>query len=350
MNRRTVDAAVAVGAAAALVVGSMAAAAGQPKQLDGIGFALIVLAGLALAWRRTAPVATVVATVLVDGVYLLLGYPYGPIQLAMMLAIFELARLRPVKVSAPVTAAAALVSVAAVLPRFLGGAIQTPALLAVLWTAWQIVPWSLGALVAANAHSRKELLLRGALEERMRLAAEVHDVAGHGFAVIAMQAGVAEVVFDERPDQVRESLAAIRETSQRALDELRANLGNLRGESLPDVRGLVERVRAGGLPVELAIDVPDLPPALATVAYRVVQESLTNVLRHADAAPASVRLAAVDEDLLVEIIDQGTTTAEPVAGQGLTGMRSRVEAAGGELTAGPVASGGFRVRARLPLS
>ncbi len=340
---------MAVAAAVALVLASVPAAWGQGHRIDAAGFTLAALSGLALAWHRTAPVVTVVATVALNGVYQLLDQPYGPVQLPMMLAVFELARLRPVRLSALVTAVMAVLSVGAAVPRFLVEAVHTPALLAVLWPAWLIIPWSLGALVAANARSRKELLLRGALEERMRLAAEVHDVAGHGFAVVAMQAGVAEVVFDEQPDQVRESLAAIRETSTRALDELRASLAALRGESLPDVRGLVERVRAGGLPVDLAIDVSELPPAVATVAYRVVQESLTNVLRHADAAPASVRLTAVDEDLLVEITDTGPPATEPVAGQGLTGMRSRVESAGGEFTAGPVATGGFRVRARLPL-
>jgi signal transduction histidine kinase len=346
-----VDLVVAAGAAVVLVVGAILAAAGQQRGLDALAVALLVLSGLALGWRRTAPVATVAATVLLNGLYLVLDRPLGPIQLPMMVAIFELARLRPLRLSGPVCAVASVMSVAAVMPRFIAE-LSVPALLAALWLAWLVVPWSLGALVgvqtAAAARSRQELLLRGALEERVRLAREVHDVAGHGFAVIAMQAGVAEVVFDEQPDQVRTSLAAIRETSTRALDELRATLAAVRGEAT-DVGGLVERVRAGGVPVELVVEVDaEIPPAVATVAYRVVQESLTNVMRHTDAAPTTVSLRTDGENLLVEIIDVGPPVGPPGSGQGLTGMRTRVDGAGGELQAAPTEAG-FRVWARLPL-
>lgn len=208
----------------------------------------------------------------------------------MVFAMFEVARLRrlPISLLACMAAAAAT----AILFRALIPA-DTPALLLTVWVSWLVVPWSVGALVqvqAAARRARHELAARAALEERMRVAREVHDVAGHGFAAVAMQAGVALLVFDEQPKQVKASLEAIQSTSTKALTDLRAMLeafhlrtGTDPGprQGLHDVSALADDVRAAGLPVRLSMEDVVVPEKIDRVAYRVVQEALTNVLRHA---------------------------------------------------------------------
>jgi signal transduction histidine kinase len=226
----------------------------------------------------------------------------------------------------------------------------------------------------AAERARDDLVARVALEERMRVAQEVHDVAGHGFAAVAMQAGVALLVLEERPDQARHSLEAIRETSTTALTELRATLDAFHppGEARPvassaagaapigdeiglgGLPALVDHVQAGGLPVDLQVERTDvtLPPEIDAVAYRVVQEALTNVLRHAGPTRALVRVSWEDDQVVVQVADRGrgTVQAAPVGGRGLSGMRARVEAAGGSLATGSHDGGGFQVVARLPLA
>ncbi|MEV4098558.1 sensor histidine kinase [Streptosporangium saharense] len=189
-------------------------------------------------------------------------------------------------------------------------------------------------------------------EERARIAGEVHDAAGHGLATIAMQAGLALLVFDEHPDQVRASLEAIRATSTRALGQLRSALDLVEEGPDPaghDLSGLVAGVRAAGLAVTVEPARPDVPAHLEDVVYRVVRESLTNVLRHAGPTPATVRLAHDRDGLRVEVLDRGSGTAgTPVEGRGLAGMRVRVTEVGGSFEAGPREDGGFRVAAHFP--
>ncbi|GAA3787301.1 hypothetical protein GCM10022226_01960 [Sphaerisporangium flaviroseum] len=186
--------------------------------------------------------------------------------------------------------------------------------------------------------------------ERARIAGEVHDAAGHGLATIAMQAGVALLMLDERPDQVRESLEAIRSTSMQALDQLRSALDLIDPKASDhDLARLVDGVRAAGLPVVVEPAEPDLPAHLRDTVYRVVRESLTNVLRHAGPAGAVVRVTRGPYELVLEITDRGSGPSAAAEGRGLAGMRARVVAAGGTFSAGPHESGGFRVAARFPL-
>ena len=205
------------------------------------------------------------------------------------------------------------------------------------------------------------------------MAQELHDVVGHGLAVIAMQAGVALHVLDRHPDKVRESLEAIRATSQESLDGLRAELELLRApdeQSAPrrptptiaDVEVLVDRIAAGGIDVRVvgaldAVEVADLPPEVSVTAYRIVQESLTNVLRHSSASDAKVKIARESDDLVVEVTDSGVgsagsggTSTGDDGGTGIRGMRARAEQHGGSLSAGARPEGGFAVRARIPWS
>jgi signal transduction histidine kinase len=202
--------------------------------------------------------------------------------------------------------------------------------------------------------------------ERLRIARELHDVVAHSFAAIALHAGVAEHVMDDRPDQVGEALRAIKAVSGEAARELRAILGVLRrvddGQPAAASRGvagldaLAATASSAGVPTRVAISGRPRPllAAVDQAAYRIVQESLTNVLRHAGAASASVRVAYEPNRLVVEVVDDGRAReagdggGSPGTGHGIAGMRERALAFGGQLEAGKRPGGGFRVRASLP--
>jgi signal transduction histidine kinase len=205
------------------------------------------------------------------------------------------------------------------------------------------------------------------VEERLRIARELHDSLTHSISVIQIQAGVAEHLARKRGEDVPPALAAIREAGADAARELRATLSVLRstedgdGSGLGQLENLVARARAAGLPVTVTVDGAQrpLPPEVDQAAYRIVQEALTNVSRHAGQAHTSVRLQYSPEALTVQVDDEGqdsgtggdgrrsaSRTAGP--GLGLLGMRERVSALGGRLHAGPRDCGGFRVQAELP--
>ena len=321
------DVAIAAAAVATVAAGSWLAARSQqpPRPLDFWAYALVTVAAGGLAWRRTAPAVVLACGVAATGGYLLLGYPYGPVLLCVGVATFELGRRRPPRVSAITAALAALVSVATVLPR-LEGELTFLAVGLALWAGcWLAVPWAIGALFYVRGQAadreRRDLVARAALEERIRVSRAVHDVAGHGFAVIAMQAGVALVVLDEQPDQVRAALEAIRATSTDALGELRQVL-NPRGPAViaePSLRSLVERARTAGLDVEVCrSDAGDLPPATEALVYRVVRESLTNVLRHAGPATARVVVERHGAEVRLTVSDNGTGPTPARNGTGPT--------------------------------
>ena len=349
-------------AAVAMAAGTFWAARGQdsPRSLDVVAFALIAVAVGVLAWRRSAPLVSLAVSVAATGAYLLAGYPYGPVLLSVGWAMFEVASRRPVRQSGIAAAIAAVAAVLTVLPR-LAGELNLLVVGLALWAGlWLAVPWSLGALRyvrrQAADRARTDLVARTVLEERIRLSREVHDVAGHGFAVVAMQAGVALTVLDEQPDQVRTSLEAIRDASTSALTELRQVLGSSPAvvepglETLP---ALVERARTAGLTVELeTVDPAEVPAGAGGLAYRVVRESLTNVLRHAGpAAGAEVIVERTDGMLTVTITDDGRgADSAGENGSGLAALRARVETAGGHLIATGGAGGGFQVSAHIPLN
>jgi signal transduction histidine kinase len=201
-----------------------------------------------------------------------------------------------------------------------------------------------------------------ASQQRLSMARDLHDVIGHHISLIAVQAGVGLDLLDNDPDQARASLGAIREASKEALEELRSMLAPLRdGDHAPltpapglsRLPGLVDSTRSLGLAVvtEVSGAVVTLPAALDLAAYRIVQESLTNVVRHAQACRATVRLRYAEDALSIEVRDngRGTSVAAPVHGSGITGMRERAASLGGELHAGPMPGGGFLVEATLPL-
>jgi hypothetical protein len=184
-------------------------------------------------------------------------------------------------------------------------------------------------------------------QERARIAGEVHDAAGHGLAAIAMQAGLALVTLDDDPEQARLSLQAIRETSVTALAQLRAALDGIDPPD-GDLTRLIDGVRAAGLPVDVEPTHPAVPGHLRGTVYRVVRESLTNVLRHAGPTRALVRVSNDPHAVVIEVADRGVGATGVAEGRGLSGMRTRVAEAGGHFTAGPRTGGGFQVIARFP--
>jgi signal transduction histidine kinase len=203
------------------------------------------------------------------------------------------------------------------------------------------------------------------MEERLRIARELHDSLTHSISVIQVQAGVAVHLARKRGEDVPPALLAIQEAGADAVRELRATLGVLRseedgdGSGLSQLDSLVARARAAGLPVTVRVTGAQrpLPPEADQAAYRIVQEALTNVSRHAGLATASVHLHYGPQTLSIQVDDDGdgtllgnagNGTGPPGPGLGLVGMRERVSALGGELLAGPQDDGGFRVRAELP--
>jgi signal transduction histidine kinase len=224
-----------------------------------------------------------------------------------------------------------------------------------------------GERAAVTRASRQLDQRREQSEERLRIARDLHDVIGHNISLINVQASMGLDLMDSQPERARAALTAIKSASKEALQELRTMLTPLRGDDDDDVAPrspapglarlpeLIELTRAAGLGVEVEITgtAPPLPAAVHLAAYRIIQESLTNVARHAGRARVTVRVSYDDADVHVEIDDDGTASAEgPAAigtGSGITGMRERATALGGDLSAGFRRGGGFRVSARLPV-
>lgn len=208
--------------------------------------------------------------------------------------------------------------------------------------------------------TREETALRRASEERLRIARELHDSLTHSISIIKVQVGVAVHLARKRGEDVPQALLAIQEASRDAMRELRSTLDVLRdsavepaGSGLDRLDDLVERARAAGLPATVVVsgERRPLPGDVDRAAYRIVQESLTNIARHAGRASASVQICYDRAGLTVQVDDDGQATPQhsTVPGIGLTGMRKRVTALGGRLRAGPRPEGGFTVRAELPV-
>jgi len=208
---------------------------------------------------------------------------------------------------------------------------------------------------------RQESALRATREEQERIARELHDVIAHSVSVMVVQAAAANDVFERQPERAREALSSIEESGRSALTELRRLLGIVRTDDpgsrepqpgLAALESLVEQVRATGLEVELELETSlgELPAGVGLSAYRIVQEALTNTLKHARASRARVQIARRGQELAIEVSDNGSGPGEAAGnGHGLIGMRERVALLGGELEAGAQAGGGFAVKVRLPI-
>jgi signal transduction histidine kinase len=228
---------------------------------------------------------------------------------------------------------------------------------------WQLHLREVEQRAEEAVRTRDETARRRAVEERLRIARELHDSLTHSISVIQVQAGVAVHLARKRGEDVPPALLAIQEAGADAARELRATLGVLRnagdydedgdGSGLGHLDALVARARSAGLPVTVTMTGAQrqVPPDVDQAAYRIVQEALTNVSRHAGPACASVHLDYARDTLTVQVNDdgEGTSTTSPEPGMGLIGMRERVAALGGRLHTGPRKGGGFQVRAELPV-
>jgi signal transduction histidine kinase len=251
---------------------------------------------------------------------------------------------------------------------YAAGWLISAGVMAVAFRMWQLHLREAEQRAEVAERTRDETARRRAVEERLRIARELHDSLTHSISVIQIQAGVAVHLARKRGEDVPPGLLAIQEAGADAARELRATLGVLRsqdhygsedgdGSGLGQMNSLVARARAAGLPVTVTVTGAQrpLPPDVDQAAYRIVQEALTNVSRHAGQACASVDLHYTPQTLSIQVDDDGkgtvtsTGTRPSGPGLGLVGMRERVSALGGRLQAGPLEGGGFRVRAELPV-
>lgn len=372
------DVGFAVGAAAAAIAGTVIVARGPHggATLDALAYALLVATAAPLLFRRRFPSGALVATASIAFVYDALDYPAGFYTVPILIALYTVAAAGR-RLHALAGAGAILATFAAVDLLFQRGHVMEWS--GALWFGgWMLLSIVLGEVSRSRRayleqveqraleaeRTREEEARRRASEERMRIARELHDVLAHSISVINVQASAALHVMDKRPEQARTALFAIDQASKDALRELRATLGVLRGAAADDSRApapslarlddLVASATAAGLRVRLDVsgEPRPLPPSVDLAAYRIVQESLTNVARHAGSAGAALSISYTPRELVIEVEDEGQGVPagwDPQAGNGLLGMRERAAAAGGELEAGPRPEGGFRVRARLSL-
>jgi signal transduction histidine kinase len=366
--------------ASALLVGALqiggqvVAARGQhggsgQRSLDLLAFGLLAVGPAALIARRQAPRTVLAVIMAVTVLYYLLGYPNGPAFLSLIVALFTTV-MGGHRLFAWITAVVGLVAYAGAAP-VVGLTSRTTPIDYLGVTAWLLVVLigseaarvrRDGWVVADNA-SREESRRR-ASEERLQIARDLHDELAHNISLINVRAGVGLHLFDEQPDEARNALQAIKGASKDALDELRSVLAVLRQGEEPAPRSpapgldhlerLVSDAGRAGLAVSVQVDGgPDpIPKALDQAAFRIVQESLTNVRRHSRASATSVQLTFADRELVVRIDDDGPAAAGTdagVAGSGIRGMRERAVALGGTLEAAPRTRGGFTVLARMPI-
>ncbi|MGH2738164.1 MAG: sensor histidine kinase [Actinomycetota bacterium] len=368
----TIDSVLATALALFLTAVTYFASADQPARRPfDVGTAVLVItAAGALALRRRRPVAVMFTVFGIILAYFALGYANGPIWIALIIAYFT-AVVRGHRLAAAITALAGF----ALFPwlDYLLRDRPAPSLLALTaLAAWLLVLLGTAEAVrirrervAEALRMREEERRRRASEERLRIARELHDALGHHLSLINVQSGVALHLGEGLPEQARSSLAAIKEASKEALTELRSVLDILRqdGEQAPRspistlarLNELVSQAAAAGLEVRTETEgqARPLPFGVDVAAFRIVQEALTNVTRHAGQATATVRVAYGDRDITVEVDDDGRgpgARQAPGNGRGILGMRERVAALGGDLEAGPRPGGGFHVRARLPLT
>ncbi|MGV9212836.1 sensor histidine kinase [Micromonospora sp. RB23] len=356
---------IAIGVAAVLLVAGRSADAAT-IDADLLGYPLLAASGLALAARRRAPVAVLAVTGLCAVGYQAAGFDVPAV--AFLFAVYYGVRAghRVVTIVAAVLMLVALPLTALAPPQGLPLGDALARARGALEVAWLIAAGAAGeALRQAERRAdeaertREETARRRADEERLHIARELHDSLTHQISIIKVQAEVAVHLARRRGEEVPETLLAIREAGREASRELRATLEALRDDDRSPPRGLdhlpelVQRARMAGLDATLTVRGrrPAVPVAVDRTAYRIVQESLTNVARHAAAASAAVRVDYRPDALAIRVDDDGSVTSDavPTPGVGLLGMRERVTALGGRLHAAPRDEGGFTVQAELPV-
>jgi signal transduction histidine kinase len=343
--------------------------------LRPLAAAVLLAMTLVLAWRRRHPL--VVAAVVCGGlVTVSLAWdlmdnfvsPFG----ALLVAIYSIAAYASFRTAVGVYGLliAFILSGALFDSRPIGDLLWVASILTGVWAAGRGVHLRQQRVVAladhavALEHERDAKARAAVAEERVRIARELHDVVAHGISVIVLQARGGRKVLDPREAEAREAFEEIETTAQQALTEMRRLLGMLRRQdeelalgpqpSLANLDSLAASVRDAGLPVDVVVNgrIDRLPPAVDLSAYRLVQEGLTNALKHAGPAHARVFVNCSPDEVEVEVTDDGlgvNGNGMSTGGHGLTGMRERVAMLGGRIDVGPQTTGGFALRARLPL-
>jgi signal transduction histidine kinase len=393
LRPRLVDVLVALVIALIQVAGTISYGQDEPSRwaFDAFACVLLVAGPVALLFRRRWPEAMLAVAFAAAAGYAASGYPRGPAGLpAFVFAMVSAIMMgrRAFAWGVLVVAYPAFAWLPSLIPdeveraRGIADAAANLAWLPLVGAASEIARMRLERR-AERAQAAREEARRRASEERLLIARELHDVLAHNISLINVQSGVALHLLDERPEQARPALEAINEASEEALGELRSVLDVLsrglgengaHGESgawaprapaagLRDLDGLVRRTRAAGLDVHLAVEgeAQPVPAGVDLAAFRIAQEALTNVLRHAGGdARATVRVVYAPAELVVQVDDDGrgagpaaggsggSTTVGEGVGRGIAGMRERVHALGGTFAAGPRPGRGFRVRARFP--
>jgi signal transduction histidine kinase len=377
------DAVLAAGVLACMVAGSFV----EPHDKDAVSWSirtpeplslvLMALGALALVFRRRAPLTVLALTGTASIIECVTGDPRAPVAMSAVIALFTVAS----RTDRPTTWRVGLLTMTVLTgAAMLAGPLPWYAQENLGIFAWTGIGATAGDAVRSRRafvqaireraekaeRTREEEARRRVAEERLRIARDLHDVVAHHIALVNVQAGVAAHVMDKRPDQAKEALAHVREASRSALNELRATVGLLRQSGDPEaptepapglarLDELVGTFRNAGLRVEVARadHGTALPAAVDLAAYRVIQEALTNVQKHAGSEPkAEVSVVRVGPNVEITVLDNGPGEEDHPddgGGHGLLGMRERVTALRGTLTTGPRYGGGFRVHAILPV-
>ncbi|GAA3183893.1 sensor histidine kinase [Blastococcus jejuensis] len=367
---RTADAAVVTALVVSGQVSVWAAGTGPPAEDRAVHALLLAAATVPLFVRRASPLPVLLLVLGATWVQFQLGGGVFQPWFAVLLGLYAVAAHAGIREALLGAAGVAALTLAVDIPKLAAGDPVDEVI-----PAWFVLAgtWGLGRWIRHRRHETEQLQERAAVaerdsaeqaaaavaDERARIARELHDLVAHSMGVIVIQSQAGQRSLDARPDLARGALQSIETAGRQGLAEMRRLLGLLTGASdgtvapQPSLDGLdelVERVRAAGVPVELTVDgdVDSLPSGVELAAYRIVQEALTNVLKHAGPATARVvvraRCGAVD----IEVCDDGPGTgAAPGRGHGLVGMRERAALYGGSVEAGVLPGGGFRVHARL---
>jgi signal transduction histidine kinase len=338
------------------------------ESVDALAIALVLAGPAALYWRARAPVLVMIGTLAPALAYWALDYPRGPVWLAAIVA-FVSAVFMGRRVPAWILLGVAWAGLV-FLPHLVGDASAPTVGKAIGIAVWLFLLGEFAEIARSKRErhleqerAEREKAAAQAGQERLLIARELHDVLAHNVSLINVQAGVALHLLDEQPERARPALEAIKDASSETLREMRSVLDILRkpGEQPPrtptaGVGGLdelISRTKAAGISVDARVSGSPrgLPASVDLAVYRIVQEALTNVARHAHPAAALVRLSYTDDSIEIVVEDDGLRANEPngYGGSGIAGMRERVVALGGDFSAGPRPDVGFRVRARLPL-
>jgi signal transduction histidine kinase len=364
--------------------------------LGHLGYVLLIVSGLVLAVRRRWPAPVFITAALASLVYYTLDFSDGPVWIGLFVALYTLTAYGDGRKSLVIAG----VGITVLATGWLIAAADIEPAAAIGWVFFRIAASIMAAalgesvrsrhVIAAEAQERARQAERTREEEartrvdaeRLRIAREVHDTVAHAIAIINVQAGVTAYLLDKRPERARGALVTIEQTSAQALHEMRAVLGVLRDSDngrvphpgLGQINELTAMAREAGLDIKLEVSpsAAPLPSVVDHTAYRILQESITNVIRHVGPTQVTVALDYGTDVLEVRVADEGGQDASDVdaaspdalagypagtvtgssaePGSGIVGMRERCGLLGGELTAGPRPCGGFEVKARLPLA